>query len=137
MIRYYCSGFDSNNAFGHGMGDMLKRELKDTKSIVYVPGGIQKLKKTKEVYLPAFTNHFKNIGITFDKSIIITPDLSKEEAQKAINEANLIMLMGGNPFEQKAMCEKLELLDELKKYRTISIFWETIICFIVLFNYFY
>ena len=59
MIRYYTSGFDNKNAFGHGMGDMLKGELKDTKSIVYIPGGIQKLKKTKEVYIPAFTNHFK------------------------------------------------------------------------------
>ena len=31
MIRYYCSGFDINNAFGHGLGDMFKTELKDTK----------------------------------------------------------------------------------------------------------
>lgn len=28
MIRYYCSGFDTNNAFGHGLGVMFKQELK-------------------------------------------------------------------------------------------------------------
>ena len=33
MTRYYCSGFDINNAFGHGLGDMFLSELKDTKSI--------------------------------------------------------------------------------------------------------
>ena len=29
MIRYYCSGFDVNNAFGHGLGEMFKRELNE------------------------------------------------------------------------------------------------------------
>lgn len=28
MTRYYCSGFDINNAFGHGLGDMFLSELK-------------------------------------------------------------------------------------------------------------
>ena len=32
MTRYYCSGFDINNAFGHGLGEMFLNELKDTKS---------------------------------------------------------------------------------------------------------
>ena len=27
MTRYYCSGFDINNAFGHGLGDMFKTEF--------------------------------------------------------------------------------------------------------------
>ena len=30
MTRYYCSGFDINNAFGHGLGDMFLNELKNT-----------------------------------------------------------------------------------------------------------
>lgn len=47
MIRYYCSGFDVNNAFGHGLGDMFKTELKDNKSIVYIPGGAEKNRKSK------------------------------------------------------------------------------------------
>ena len=29
MVRYYCSGFDINNAFGHGLRDMFKAELRD------------------------------------------------------------------------------------------------------------
>ena len=27
MTRYYCSGFDANNAFGYGLGKMFKQEL--------------------------------------------------------------------------------------------------------------
>ena len=74
MIRYYCSGFDINNAFGHGLGDMFKLELKDTKRIVYIPGGADKMQKVREKYVPAFKNHFENAGIQFDESVIIDPE---------------------------------------------------------------
>ena len=116
MIRYYCSGFDVNNAFGHGLGDMFKDELKDTKSIVYIPGSPEKIEKAKTKYIPAFTTHFKNIGIKFENVNIITPDLTSNEAKKMIQEASFVMLMGGDPFKQKEMCDKLGILEELKKY---------------------
>lgn len=116
MTRYYCSGFDINNAFGHGLGDMFLNELRDTKSVVYIPGGADKMQKVREKYVPAFTEHFKNAGIQFDNSIIIDPNMSQAEAQKAVRDASFIMLMGGDPFKQKELCEKLGLLEELKKY---------------------
>ena len=55
MTRYYCSGFDINDAFGHGLGDMFLSELKDRKSIVYIPGGPEKIQKAKDKYVPLFT----------------------------------------------------------------------------------
>ncbi len=116
MVRYYCSGFDINNAFGHGLGSMFLNELNNTNSIVYIPGGAAKMQKVREKYVPAFTQHFKNAGIQFDSSIIIDPDMSRDEAQKAVRDASFIMLMGGDPFKQKELCEKLGLLEELKKY---------------------
>lgn len=116
MTRYYCSGFDINNAFGHGLGSMFLNELNNTKSIVYIPGGADKMQKVREKYVSAFTEHFKNAGIQFDNSIIIDPDMTQDEAQKAVREASFIMLMGGDPFKQKELCEKLGLLEELKKY---------------------
>mgnify|MGYP001022459328 CR=1 FL=1 len=73
MTRYYCNGFDINNAFGHRLGDMFLNELKDRKSIVYIPGGADKMQKVREIYVPAFTEHFKNVGIEFETSTIITP----------------------------------------------------------------
>ena len=54
MTRYYCSGFDINNAFGHGLGDMFLSELMDTKSIVYIPGSSEKIQKVKDKYLTHF-----------------------------------------------------------------------------------
>ena len=116
MTRYYCSGFDVNNAFGHGLGDMFLSELRDTKSIVFIPGSPEKIQKAKDKYVPTFINHFKNVGIEFENSVLITPDMSQHEAQKAVREASFVMLMGGDPFKQKEMCDKLGLLEELKNY---------------------
>ncbi len=115
MTRYYCSGFDINNAFGHGLGDMFLNELKDTKSIVFIPASPEKVQKARDKHVPSFTEHFKNVGIIFDKTIIIEPSMSKEEAKEAVRNASFVMLLGGNPFKQKAFCEELGLLEELKK----------------------
>lgn len=119
MIRYYCSGFDTSNAFGHGLGDMFKSELKYTKSIVYIPESPEKIEKAKTKYVPAFTTHFKNVGIEFENINIITPALTSYEAKRMIQEASFIMLMGGDPFKQKEMCEKLDIIEDLKSFNGI------------------
>ena len=116
MVRYYCSGFDINNAFGHGLGEMFKKELKDTRSVVYIPGSPNKIEKAKEKYIPAFVEHFKNVGIEFDETNLIEPNLTKEEAKRMIQNADFIMLMGGDPFAQRDLCRDLDILEDLKKF---------------------
>lgn len=121
MTRYYCSGFDIYNAFGHGLGEMFKRELADTKSIVFVPGGEDKIEKAINRSIPVFLEHFRNVGIQFDNVGIITPDLSKQEAGDMIRNADFVMLMGGNPLKQKDLCSKLDLLRELQNYKGVML----------------
>ena len=116
MTRYYCSGFDINDCFGHGLGRMFKSELANTNSIVFIPGGVSKVEKAKSKYVPLFLKHFKNVGIDFQDTHLITSDLSSDTAKHMIKNASFIMLMGGNPFSQKEMCAKLGILDELKNY---------------------
>ncbi len=100
---------------------MFKRELIDTRSIVFVPGGVDKIEKTIKKYIPVFIEHFKNAGIQFDNIEIITPDLSKHEAKDMIKNASFVMLMGGNPFKQKELCSKLGLLRELQNYNGVML----------------
>lgn len=121
MTRYYCSGFDINNSFGNGLGEMFKSELKDTKSIVYIPGGLKKIEKVKTKNVPEFRNHFKNVGIEFEEEYIFTLDMDPKEAQERVANASFVMLMGGDPFEQKEICQKLGLMDTLKKYNGVML----------------
>ena len=121
MIRYYCSGFDINNAFEHGLGDMFKSELNDTKSIVYIPGNPDKIEKAKTKYVPVFTEYFKKVEIEFEQVNLITPELSHEEAEKMIRNASFIMLMGGDPFKQKDMCKDLDIINDLKQFKGVML----------------
>lgn len=120
MIRYYCSGFDNINAFGHGMGDMLKDEIKDNNSLVCIPAS-SNTEKTIEKYIPLFTSEFKKFGIEFDKVVLLDSDYDKSESKKIVRNASIIILMGGDPFYQKELCEKLDIIDELKKYNGVMI----------------
>lgn len=121
MIRYYCSGFDVSDAFGHGLGEMFRSELLKTKSIVYIPGGYKKVEKAKTKYIPTFTEHFKKVGINFENVELITPDLTQAEAKAMIDNADFLMLMGGDPFEQKLMCEKLDILSNIKNFKGLML----------------
>ena len=96
-------------------------KLRDTKSIVYIPAGTKSLEKARDKYIPIFTEHFKNVGIVFDEVNMITPDLTKEQAKEMIKSASFIMLMGGDPFSEKKMCEDLDIIDELKNYNGVML----------------
>ena len=69
--------------------------------------------------MPVFTNHFKNIDIEFDRVNVIEPSLGSNEANNMIKNADFIMLMGGNPFKQKEMCEQLDIIDTLKQFNGV------------------
>ena len=121
MIRYYCSGFDINNAFGYGLGDMFKSELISTNSIVYIVGGPEKVEKAKKIYVPAFTEHFLRVGIQFKNVDLITPETDPIYAQEKVKNASFVFLLGGNPLKQKEMCKNLGLLPILKSYEGIML----------------
>ncbi len=116
MTRYYCSGFDINNAFGHGLGEMFQKEMADTRSIVFIPGGAGKIEKARNKQIPVFMEHFKRAGICFERMGLITPDLSRQEAQAMVRNASFVMLLGGNPFQQKELCNRLDLSGVLQGY---------------------
>ena len=86
MIRYYCSGYDVKDAFGHGLADMLKTELKDTKSIIYIPAGEERVEKVANKFIPSFESSFERNGIHFENTISKETDEKKqlEERKKII-----------------------------------------------------
>ncbi len=121
MTRYYCSGFDIMNAFGHGLGEQFRKELKRTGSIVFIPAGEERVEKAKNKTVPIFMEHLKNVGIEFERTILITPDFTKEEAKEAVKNADMLMLLGGNPFRLKELCMELDLIKALQDYNGLMV----------------
>ena len=101
--NYYCSGFNTKKAFFPELERKLKEDLSGTKRIVCIPGSntLEKIAKAFSKYIPAFTEHFKNIGIEFENVECITPDMDPELAQNLVMNSNMVMMMGGNPLSKK------------------------------------
>lgn len=122
MVRYYCSGYDIKDPFGNGLGDMIKNELSNTNSVVYVVGSpkkTEKIEKAENIHKKNFDESFVRNGIPFENSYIIKPDTNPEVARKWIDESSFLMLMGGDPFDQKEMCEELGIIDNIKDYKGV------------------
>lgn len=119
-VYYYASGFDINNAFFPSLKTRLKEDIKDYKSIVYIPAS-NNLDKTLNKYLPAFTEHFKKIGIEFENTYLLTSDTNINTAKELIKNASFIMLLGGDPYIQKELCKKLDIESELKNYKGVML----------------
>ena len=120
-INYFCSGFDINNAFWPELAEQLKQDLSGNERIVYIPGSTkeQKIKKAFSVYIPAFTEHFRKIGIDFNNVECITPDTSPEESQRLVRNSNIVFLMGGNPFLQQELYTSKGLGPILQNYNGV------------------
>ena len=121
MTRFYCSGFDITNAFGHGLGEMFRQELAGTGSIVFIPGGAERVEKARNKTVPIFLEHLKNVGIEFNENILITSGFTKQEAKETVMKADMLMLLGGNPFQLKELCTELDLIKALQEYNGLMV----------------
>ena len=99
MIKYYCSSVASPDGYTSVVASCLKEDLKDTKRIVFIPANPEDLMETSR-QIDKHLNYFKMIDITFESVIDITKEITKNNLKEIIINADLIMLLGGNPLIQ-------------------------------------
>ncbi len=115
MATYYlCSGFGSEHSFVNKFGELLADDLKLRKSLVVIPCGGDK--EETEVHVAFVEKQLEEAGIVFEKRMILSADMSREVQCRYIKNADLVYLMGGNPFSQKAFLEECGLCECLQKY---------------------
>lgn len=99
MKYYLLSGMDENNDYNFfsDIAQKFKKDLKRFNTIIYIPTYPENKEKCTEL---SKSEKFKNIGIHFEKSIVLDNSYTKEEIKKIINENELFFLYGGNPYTQ-------------------------------------
>lgn len=77
----------------------------------------------EEYYLPNIIRCFDKTGITFKNVLSIDENTSRNELDSFIenNENILYFLMGGNPYMQLKIIEKLNMKEEIKNHENIVI----------------
>lgn len=115
MATYYlCSGFGPEHSFVNEFGELLASDLKIRKWLVVIPCGGDK--DETEAHVSFVVRQLEDAGIVFENCVIVSGEMSREEQHRYIEKADMVYLMGGYPFSQKAFLEENELATCLREY---------------------
>ncbi len=113
--HYYLGWF--NNVFIEKLVMLLHEDIADRKSLVMISAN-PFLHEDKEVGATE-RSWLDQANIMFDKYSLIDYGVQMEEAQKLIQNASVIFLLGGNAIEQNGLLNEYELSDLIKKSRAV------------------
>lgn len=119
-MYYLLSGMDANNNYNFykKIASILKKDLKNYNSIIYIPTYPNNKEKCNKL---AKSEIFENIGIHFNKSIVLDNSYSLDDIKKILKENSLIFLYGGNPYEQIKFIKKNKITKLIKEKTIIAL----------------
>ena len=109
-----------DSRFNDYMTEYLKENINNEYSMIFINapgiGG-------EEYYLKNMMRCFEKAGIRLKAVLDVEPDTTKKDVDDFIkdNEKIFFFLMGGNPYSQMEMIEKLDLKDTLKDFNGLVI----------------
>lgn len=112
-IHYYLGWF--NNFFPEKLGRVLQEDITDRKSLAMIssnPSIYEDDGATERSWLD-------HANIMFEEYHLINYRVQKENAQTIIQNASVILLLGGNAIEQNGFLVEYELLDLIKKSNAV------------------
>ena len=114
-IHYYLDWF--YDSFPEKLAKLLDEDITDRKSLVMISA--DPFFNEDEEGGTTERSWLDKASIVFDEYHLIDYDIQKEEAQKLIQNASVIFLLGGNTVEQNGLLIEYELSDLIKKSRAI------------------
>ncbi len=117
MIKILTSGF--NEHFPKSFSTLLKKYIKSEMSFAFVASEFNDNHETTDWYCQLFLKMFSDCGIVFSKVQVIDSRMTKQQAQKAIIDSEVVWLAGGDtPTQYKYFVD----------YGLISYMSKTAIC---------
>lgn len=114
--HYYLGWF--NDVFPEKLVRLLHEDITDRKSLVMISATNPLFYEDAEVGTDE-RSWLDQAGIMFDDYHLIDYRVQKEEAQKLIQNASVIFLLGGNPVWQNGLLIEYELSDFIRKSRAL------------------
>ncbi len=111
-IKYLFSGINEENGFDDEIVPFLQSDITGGK-IVFIPTDFNDNYKN-QIFLDLDLRIFSDIGINFDKAIIIDSKMNKERAKEEVETADVIFLWGGNTEEQIRNIKEYDLIPSLQ-----------------------
>ena len=120
MITYIFSGFNPKEHFGKEVSIFFKEDMKNSKSIVFIPGNFDSPDKVKR-YALTDIEWFKEIDITLEDINILDNNMQEDIMKEKLTKADIIFIMGGDTQKQNTFLEKYNLKETIKTSKGIVI----------------
>lgn len=117
-INFVTSGFP--NGFTDEFIGEVKKHLANYKNFVFIASDFTVHDKTSW-YAELFLRLFAEKGVTFDNNVIVDFEITPEQAQKHISEADVVWLAGGPTLTQIEHIRQYNLISALRERDGITI----------------
>ena len=110
-----------HNGFHEQAAEVFQKKITKRERFVLIASDFENLYEKTEKYFYIFLNMFEKIGINFEKTCIIDGRMNIDEAKKAISEADVVWLSGGNTPVQFEHLKKYGLVQALIEFNGVMI----------------
>lgn len=114
-VTYVFSGFSVDEHFGKETEILFRKDLKECRNIVFIPGGMGKNSKTDR-YANTDVSWFKEIGIDIQTVDVLDVNMKTDEIKEKIKKADIVFLMGGDTIKQYDFLCKYNLKQTIKEF---------------------
>lgn len=120
MSRYILTSMFPNG-FDNMITDLFQKNLDKRNKFAFVASEFEKMREKTEEYFEFFLEMFREKNIQFKESYVVDGRMTVEEAKKAVKDADVILLSGGDTPIQFNYLQKYGLDRVIKQHNGVII----------------
>lgn len=120
MAIYILTSMFSNGFHGK-IAEMFRQTITKRNKFAFVASEFEKMHEKTDKYFSFFLQAFEEIGIHFKEACVVDGRMTVNEAQKIVEEADVIWLSGGMTLTQFAYFQKYGLDTIIKQHSGVVI----------------
>ncbi len=109
------------NGFHAQAAEIFRQEISKRNKFAFVASEFELLHEKTDKYFHFFLDMFEDAGIHFEEAYVVDGRMNADEAQKAVADADVVWLSGGDTPTQFGYFQKYGLLDVLKAHDGVII----------------
>ena len=109
------------NGLNYEQSELFRTLLTERRKFAFIASEFEKMHEKTEKYFQFFLKMFRESGISFDEAYVVDGRMTVAEAQKALTEADVVWLSGGDTPVEFAYLKKYGLDTILKQHEGVVI----------------
>lgn len=109
------------NGFSDAISEQLQKRISNRNKFAFVASEFEQLHEKTDHYFEFFRSMFEEAGIHFEESYVVDGRMTIDEVQRAVAEADVVWLSGGNAPAQRQYFQKYGLENLIREHSGVII----------------